>query len=358
MVGSGPAGFYTADFLLKKDADVRVHIFDRLPVPYGLVRFGVAPDHQEVKNVTERFAEIGTSERARFLGNVHVGAGASSGGTSGGGGHGVHVPLTALRRQYDAVILAYGSESNRRLGLPGEDLTGVHSARAFVEWYNGHPDAVSHDFCLEHTQTAVVIGHGNVALDVARILAKSVDELATSDIAEHALEALSTSAVSRVHVLGRRGPLHASFTTKELRELTKLGDRISAGISGPPGMFGADVIAAADTDRVRKRLFSLMQKMPRSEMAADARHVDGANVERHVDIRFQCSPIEFLPRGQDAPGVLRAVRVQQTALDGAPSASQRARPVVGSESEIECGLCLSSIGAPQQQLARHALVTP
>ena len=198
VVGSGPAGFYATDHLLKKDADVQVDLFDRLPVPFGLVRYGVAPDHQEVKNVTERFTQIAISPRVRFLGNVHVGGGAPAGAAD--------VSLPQLQEHYDAVLLAYGSASNRSLGVDGEQLPGVHSAREFVEWYNGHPEAVDRRFDLQSTETAVIVGQGNVALDCARVLSKTPAELATSDIAAHAVEALSRSAVREVVILGRRGP--------------------------------------------------------------------------------------------------------------------------------------------------------
>ena len=200
IVGSGPAGFYTADFLLKGSPDVRVDIYERLPVPFGLVRYGVAPDHQSVKNVTERFAQIASDPRCSLLANVLVGPCDDAAGVA------ASVPLQTLREQYHAIVLAGGADRDRTLGLPGEDLDGVHSARQFVEWYNGHPSAVGRSFGLQSCETAVVIGHGNVALDCARMLTSTPEQLlGDTDVAAHAAAELSNSGVRQVALLGRRG---------------------------------------------------------------------------------------------------------------------------------------------------------
>ncbi|GKV11721.1 hypothetical protein SLEP1_g22946 [Rubroshorea leprosula] len=204
IVGSGPAGFYTAEKMLKKHQRSEVDIIDRLPTPFGLVRSGVAPDHPETKIVTNQFSRVAQNERCSFFGNVNL-------GTS--------VSLSELRELYHIVVLAYGAESDRVLGIPGEDLKGVHSAREFVWWYNGHPDGINLDPDLQSTDTAVILGQGNVALDVARILLRPTSELATTDIASHALTALEQSSIRKVYLVGRRGPVQAACTAKELREV-------------------------------------------------------------------------------------------------------------------------------------------
>ena len=237
IVGMGPSGFYTAKYLVKDDPTVRVDLYDALPTPFGeepsgtarsmesavmngchrcslthprsagLVRSGVAPDHPEVKSVHHDFEQVAADPRVRFLGNVRLGKDFS---------------LAELSRHYNAVVLAYGAASDRSLGVPGENLTNVTSARAFVNWYNGHPDFKTFAPNLE-AEDVVIVGQGNVAIDCARILAKTVDELKATDIAEHALAALSRSKVKRVHVIGRRGHVQAAFTMKELRESESRG---------------------------------------------------------------------------------------------------------------------------------------
>lgn len=204
IVGSGPAGFYTAEKMLKRHEQANVDIIERLPTPFGLVRSGVAPDHPETKVVVNQFSRVGANERCSFFGNVSLAK---------------DISLTDLRKLYHVVVLAYGAESDRELGIPGENLTGIHSAREFVWWYNGHPDCTSFPVDLQSTDTAVVLGQGNVALDVARILLRPLNELATTDIAEHALSALQKSCIRKVYLVGRRGPVQAACTAKELREI-------------------------------------------------------------------------------------------------------------------------------------------
>ncbi|XP_054763347.2 NADPH:adrenodoxin oxidoreductase, mitochondrial-like [Lytechinus pictus] len=208
IIGSGPAGFYTAQSLLKGDKSLHVDIYDRLPVPFGLVRYGVAPDHPDVKNVINQFTTLATAGRCSFIGGVSIGK---------------DVQVKELLEAYSAVVLSYGAEGDKMLNVPGEDLPGFYSARKFVGWYNGLPEHSHLDPMLD-TDTAVVIGHGNVALDVARILLTPIDILKKTDITASAIEALTRSRVKRVHVVGRRGPLNISFTIKELREMIKLPD--------------------------------------------------------------------------------------------------------------------------------------
>ncbi|MCT2400357.1 FAD-dependent oxidoreductase [Novosphingobium mangrovi (ex Huang et al. 2023)] len=207
IVGSGPAGYYTAEAALKLWGDeVRVDIFDTLPVPFGLIRTGVAPDHQSIKGVSRRYEATALTENVRFVGNVTIGR---------------DVTIAELQDLYDAVVLATGAPNDRKLGLPGEDLPNVFGSASFVGWYNGHPNFADLDPALSH-DTAVVIGNGNVALDVTRILAKSPAEFEGSDIVAHALTALDASAVRRIVILGRRGPHQIAMTPKELGELGHL----------------------------------------------------------------------------------------------------------------------------------------
>jgi ferredoxin--NADP+ reductase len=207
VVGSGPAGFYTAEALAKGYGDqARIDILDRYPVPYGLIRFGVAPDHQSLKAVSKRYDKVAETECVGFIGNVCVGT---------------DVSVDDLLGLYDAVILAIGAPHDRKLGIPGEDLPGVIGSAEFVGWYNGHPDFADLDPPLDGTHAAV-IGNGNVALDVARILSKTRHEFEGSDIVGHALEALDRSAIKTITILGRRGPHQIAMTPKELGELGHL----------------------------------------------------------------------------------------------------------------------------------------
>ena len=207
IVGSGPAGYYTAEAALKQwGEDVRVDIFDTLPVPFGLIRTGVAPDHQSIKGVSRRYETTALSENVRFVGNVTIGK---------------DIAIAELQDLYDAVVLATGAPNDKKMGLPGEELPNVFGSASFVGWYNGHPHFAKLDAALSHG-TAVIIGNGNVALDVARILAKSQEEFEGSDIVAHALSALDASQIRRIVILGRRGPHQIAMTPKELGELGKL----------------------------------------------------------------------------------------------------------------------------------------
>ncbi|KAG5999952.1 hypothetical protein E4U21_006094 [Claviceps maximensis] len=216
VVGSGPAGFYTANRVMTRIPHTRVDMFESLPVPFGLVRHGVAPDHPEVKNCQDKFEQVASSPTFRFFGNVSVGRKATYDSQCS-------VKLSSIMHHYDCVLLAYGACEDRKLGIPGEsELEGVHSARQFVGWYNGLPECSSLNPLLDKAEDAVIIGHGNVALDVARLLLEDIDVLRKTDITAHALERLSRSRIKRVHVVGRRGPMQSAFTIKEVRELMRL----------------------------------------------------------------------------------------------------------------------------------------
>ncbi|HEX9659413.1 MAG TPA: FAD-dependent oxidoreductase, partial [Rhodothermales bacterium] len=207
IIGSGPAGFYAAGALVaQEDPPVSVDMFDRLPAPYGLVRYGVAPDHENIRNVLRIYRKTLSHERVRFFGNVEYGR---------------DLKYQDLIELYDYTVFSTGAPTDRSLGVPGEDLRGSMSATEFVAWYNGHPDFVDLDVSFD-TEAVVVVGVGNVAIDVARILARSVDELKTTDIADYALEKLAESRVRDIYVLGRRGPAQAKFTNPEIREFGKL----------------------------------------------------------------------------------------------------------------------------------------
>ncbi len=208
VVGSGPSGFYAVGALIKSGLTISINMFERLPVPYGLVRSGVAPDHPKLKQAIKVYAKIAESEQFNYIGNVSVGT---------------DISVDELRETHHAVIFTCGAETDRRLGIPGEDLPGSYTATEFVGWYNGHPDYRERTFDLSH-ETAVIIGQGNVAADVSRILAKTVDELKHTDIAQHALDALADSRIKNIYVIGRRGPAQAKFTSKELKEFGVLAD--------------------------------------------------------------------------------------------------------------------------------------
>jgi ferredoxin/flavodoxin---NADP+ reductase len=225
VVGSGPAGFYAAGALLDAECGIEVDMLERLPTPWGLVRLGVAPDHPKLKSVSRAFERIAEKPGFRFFGNVEVGRDLS------------HADLTRL---YDAVVYAFGAQTDRRLGIPGEDLSGSWSATEFVAWYNGHPDYQELPFDLD-VERAVVIGNGNVALDVARMLALTPEELAPTDTTDPAIEAIGSSTVREIVIVGRRGPAQASWTTQELKEMGELaGADVSVDAAELEGAEGAD----------------------------------------------------------------------------------------------------------------------
>lgn len=284
IVGAGPSGFYAAEALLRAQKDVAVDLFERLPVPYGLVRFGVAPDHPKLKQVTAVFDRIAAMPGFRFVGGVDVGT---------------DISIAALRRAYHAVVLATGASLGREIGLPGEKLAGNRQASDFVGWYNGHPDHrdLAFDFSGER---AVVIGHGNVALDVARILLKTPDELRRTDIAAHALEALAESRVRDVHLIGRRGPSETRFSAKELGEFDTL-TACDPGID--PADLRADAFSHGDGfDIERKASLDLLERFSRRV----------ATKERRCLFRFHLEPVCF----EGGEGVQSAV-FRRNCVEGA-----------------------------------------
>ncbi|XP_058206724.1 NADPH:adrenodoxin oxidoreductase, mitochondrial [Rhododendron vialii] len=319
VVGSGPAGFYTAEKMLKTHKEAEVDIIDRLPTPYGLVRSGVAPDHPETKIVTNQFLRVAQNERCSFIGNVSLGS---------------SVSLSELREIYDVVVLAYGAESDRVLGIPGEDLTGIHSAREFVWWYNGHPDCRHFAPDLKGSDTAVILGQGNVALDVARILLRPPAELATTDISSHALAALEESSIRKVYLVGRRGPVQAACTAKELREVLGIRD-LHINIQE------ADLVKTpADEEelknsRIQRRVYELLSKAVVSESS----HLRTS--QREIHFVFFRKPVGFLD-SDDRTGHVAGVHFEKTILKG--GFGKQVAVGTGQFEDLDCRLVLKSIG--------------
>lgn len=284
VIGSGPSGSYAAQLLTEEsEAPVEVDVFERLPAPFGLVRYGVAPDHPRIKSIMTSFAEVfEETPGVRFLGNVHVGT---------------DISLDELRTHYDAVIFATGAPLDRALNIPGEDLGGVHAVREFVSWYGGHPDSDPESFALTGHR-AVVVGVGNVALDAARMLMLSVEELRATDVPEHVVDAFAASSFREVVIVGRRGPAFAKFTNKEFLEFLEVE---SCDVIIDPADLEIDSAQQAhlDADPNAKRLFGSFQK------AVD-RGVLGR--DRRVRFVFDRSPVELL--GED--GNVAAIRLEQT----------------------------------------------
>jgi ferredoxin--NADP+ reductase len=301
VIGAGPSGFYATEQLLK--AGFEVDLFEVLPTPFGLVRAGVAPDHPKIKSVTRVYEKTAIHPGFRFFGGVELG---------------VDVTREELLERYHAVVYAIGTATDNRLGIPGEDRPGSHSATEFVAWYNGHPDFADHQFDLSATR-AVVVGNGNVAVDVARMLVLDPDEVAVTDTADHALEALAAGSVHEVIVLGRRGPAQAAFTTPELREL---GELTRADIVVDP----FEEVDETELDSGARRNLEVLKEYVTREPSK----------ERRVELRFFWSPVEILGEGEDGP--VTGVRVVRNELvDG------RAVPT-GEEAVIACGLVFRSIG--------------
>ncbi|RFU37060.1 NADP oxidoreductase [Actinomadura logoneensis] len=315
VVGSGPAGLYTVEALRRQAGEgTRVDVFDRLPSPYGLVRYGVAPDHPSIKSIARYLQGVLEGPGVRFFGCVELGR---------------DVSRADLLERYDAVVYATGAMVDRRLGVPGEDLPGSFAATDFVNWYCGHPDAADHSFALDAEEVAV-IGVGNVAVDVVRILARTVDELRATDVPEQVLDALARSRVRRVHMIGRRGPAHAKFTTKELRELGTLAE---ASVHVPAADMALDEAAAA--------------------LAEADRHVRG-NIKvltgwtdapggrpRRIDVRFWRAPAEILGSGR-----VEGLRLERTRLDGSGRVTG-----TGEFEDLPVGMVLRSVGYQSVPLA-------
>jgi ferredoxin/flavodoxin---NADP+ reductase len=286
IVGSGPSGAYCARLLSQDGSlDARVDVYERLPAPFGLVRYGVAPDHLKIKSITASLAEIFENPRVRFAGNIVVGS---------------DVSLDELRRHYDAVILACGAGLDRRLGIAGEELPGVFSATDFVSWYSGHPDAAVDRFSLTAEQ-AVVVGVGNVALDVARMLVRTADELRRTDVPEHVVEVLAASSIREITIVGRRSPAFAKFTSKELAELGAL-ENADVVVSAADLVLDEEQEAAVAAKPAARRVVATLQRMADREPRGRSRSIRFA---------FRCRPTRFL-----GTAAVEAARFQRSKAGG------------------------------------------
>ncbi|GBG65212.1 hypothetical protein CBR_g50003 [Chara braunii] len=321
IVGSGPAGFYTAERLLKSYPHATVDIVEKLPSPFGLVRSGVAPDHPETKAVINQFSRLASVERCKFWGNVQVGR---------------DVSVAELRQYYNAVVFAYGAEGDKTLGIPGEDYKGVVSAREFVWWYNGHPEYAGLPIDLTGTDTAVVLGQGNVALDCARVLLRDVDELAKTDIAEHALEALRESRIRTVLLVGRRGPAQAACTAKELREVLGLRSiRVLVKLSDT-SLTEVDQEELKNS-RSRRRVHELFVK-------AGNESGNAADTDRQINFTFFRAPKEILGKQIEGGHCADGLRLERTMLQGGGGGKPQRAVGTGEMEDLPCGLVLRSIG--------------
>ena len=309
IIGSGPAGYYTAEAAQKKFGDdVRIDIIDRLPVPFGLIRFGVAPDHQSIKAVSARYEKVALSDNVRFVGNVSVGN---------------DVSIDELQALYDAVVLATGAPNDRKLDIPGGNLPGVLGSAAFVGWYNGHPDFADLDPILDGKHV-VVIGNGNVALDVARILSKTRAEFAGSDIVGHALDALEEAKTEEVTILGRRGPHQIAMTPKELGELGHL-ERATPRVD-PQDLpeLGDDALLEPG---MRKSVTHLREFAAIPESFRADKSVS-------IDFDFFAAPVAI--EGEDR---VERITIERTALD-----DQLRSIGTGETYSLDCSLVISCIG--------------
>jgi ferredoxin/flavodoxin---NADP+ reductase len=308
VIGAGPSGLYAAAALLASKEPVDVEVLDRLPAPYGLVRYGVAPDHVKMKSVIRVLQKPFDPAHVEFLGGVRVGADG--------------IPLDVLRQHFHAIVHATGSSVDRGLGIPGEELAGSFGSGAFVSWYCGHPDHIDLDPPLEHPGVAVV-GAGNVALDVARVLAKSADEMAETDVPENVLDVLRGSAVRDVHVLIRRGPQHVRFTPAELRQI---GELAHADV-----LVHDDGLLAAGVDEPDDR----RQKQNLEMLTAWAGRAEDGERPRRVHLRFLRSPVRLLGENGRVSGVV----VERNVIDG------DGRVVgTGEEETLDVGLVVRAIG--------------
>jgi len=317
VIGSGPAGFYAAGHLLKDpDAGLEVDMLERLPTPWGLVRSGVAPDHPKIKSVTRVYEKTAAHPRFRYFGNVSFGE---------------HVSREELLRHYHAIVYATGSPSDRPLGIPGEELPGSHAATEFVGWYNGHPDHTDLEVDLLRAERAVVIGNGNVAIDVARMLVLAPSELAPTDTADHALEVLAASRVKEVVVIGRRGPAQSAFTNPELLELGELADAdvIVSGEELERGVAVEDPQAAEDA--TARRNVEILRSYAERRPAGHA---------KRIVLRFLLSPTALVA-GED--GHLASVELVHNELVAGPDGALKAHATERRET-IMAGLLFRAIG--------------
>jgi ferredoxin--NADP+ reductase len=316
IIGAGPSGFYAADQIIRDPAtEAQVDLFDRLPTPYGLVRGGVAPDHPKIKSVTRVYERTAANEGFRFFGNVEVGR---------------DLMIADFERHYHAILYTFGAEADRELGIPGEDLPGSYAATAFVGWYNAHPDYADREFGLDRAKRAVVIGNGNVAMDVTRMLALDDAELRRTDIADHAIDVLDSSGIEEIVVLGRRGPAQAAFTNPEIKEIGELEE---ADVIVDPADVELDPASQAwiesdEADKTARVNVEILTRYSQSRPSGKP---------KTIVLRFLSSPVEI--RGGERVESIVIGRNELVMDEG----SLRARDT-GEREEIECELVLRSVG--------------
>lgn len=313
IVGSGPSGFYAAEALFKSEQTVHVDMFEKLPVPFGLVRSGVAPDHPKIKNVTRIYDKIAAHPHFAFWGNVEIGK---------------DLQVEELQTYYHAILFASGAASDRRLNIPGEDLPRSYTATEFVAWYNGHPEYRHRPFDLSQ-KSAVIIGQGNVAVDVCRILAKSYDELKQTDISEHALEALAQSQIEDIYMVGRRGPAQAAFTPQEAKELGELAITET--------LVKAEDLQLSATDTAELELPDKGHNRKNMEILRQLAERPAGSKARRLHILFFYSPVEI--RGTDG---VNTVVLEKNALSG--EAGRQKATGTGEILELPAGLIFRSVG--------------
>lgn len=320
IIGSGPAGFYAAEALLRRtDEIVHVDMFDRLPTPYGLVRGGVAPDHQNIKAVTRVYEKTAARPTFRFIGNVRLGS---------------DITVEELRRHYHQIVYAVGNEADRRLGIPGEGIPRCTPATVFIGWYNGHPDYRHAKIDLSVARVAVV-GNGNVAIDAARILLRTPAELEKTDIAAHALEALRNSQVREVYILGRRGPQQAAFTPVELKELGEMED-VDPVVN--PGELEGYIIQETAHDSQQQKNLKILQSF--------AERPPGTKTKK-LHLRFLVSPTEVIA---DSDGNVAAIKLEKNRLQIQPDGTTSARGT-GEFETLDIGMVLPAIGFSLERIA-------
>lgn len=311
IIGAGPSGMYAADALFKSKKPVEIHAFDRLPTPYGLLRGGVAPDHQRMKSVSKYYDRVASNPLFSFFGNVTIGK---------------DVTIEQLKDHYDAIVVTCGAESDRALNIPGETLAGSYAATEFVGWYNGHPDYQSRDFNLG-AKSVAIIGQGNVAIDVTRILAKSQEELGTSDITAAAMAALKDSTIETIHLIGRRGPVQAAFTQLEIKELGELAECSVSVESRYLDLSPADQSELEGNNKAKKNV-EILSGFPSDESNRKA---------KHIVVHFLKSPVEIL--GSDK---VEGIVLEHNQLQGEPGA-QKARST-GKTETLDVELVFRSVG--------------
>lgn len=316
IVGSGPSGFYVADALINSGISVEIMLLEKLPCPYGLIRYGVAPDHQKLKRIANTLDVIAEHPSVTFLGNVELGK---------------DINLEELQSIHQVVVFSNGMPYSLSLGIDGEQLTGVHSCNDLIGWYNGHPDYQAQEFDFDH-DTAVVIGHGNVAIDICRILSKPIDELRMTDIPESALEMLAKNTIKNIHMVGRRGPVQSKFTTKELHELGQIS---GCNVSVDPNHLLLESACQQELDAtsniIAQKNFKILQSYGGNFSAIS----DKEKTQIRVD--FMLNPKHFIGENQ-----LSGVCFEKTHLEGAPF-NQTCKPL-NQLVEMSCDLAFTSVG--------------